>query len=334
MLKEKEIDFYEKELCWAKLKGYPWWPAMINNKIYSKKNSLIYEVDYLGEKEKSFLSKKYIKKWKENYPKYKTCFESKGKVEKKTKTSFDCALKIGDLIYEGKINIKEHFNMLEHFQNIKKKRNKESIIKYFKDLSDAKEEANKISEFNIQNQKMNLNIDIEENNFEQNNLKIINNTKFQIPITISNSINGNGKSNIKEYISMLKNKRSRNDIPMKEPNKDINKNISELEKAKKEKGKIIEKSELQNLIGMKPSDINKIKSLVNIITTNLDSIIEKSSKYQSYLTHEFSKIKNNIKDNRQINTKIDLASYIKTMIEIFNIPISINKYIEDMKHSY
>jgi len=334
MIKERETDFYEKELCWAKLKGYPWWPAMINKKIYSKKNSLLYEVIYLGEKEKSFLSKKYIKKWKENYPKYKTCFESKGKVEKKTRTSFDCALKIGDLIYEGKINIKEHINMLEHFQNIKKKRNKESIIKYFNDLNDAEDEVNKTNEFNIQNQKLNISIDIEESDFEKNNLKIINNTKFQIPLNINNSININGKTKIKDYISMLKSKRNRNDIPMKEPNTDINKNISEIEKTKKEKGKIIEKNGHQNLIGMKPSDINKIKNLVNIITTNLDSIIEKSNKYQSYITHEFSKIKNNIKDNRQINTKIDLASYIKTMIEVFNIPISINKYIEEMKHSY
>ena len=223
---------------------------------------------------------------------------------------------------------------MEHFQNIKKKRNKESLIKYFNDLSDAKEESNKINEFNIQNQKLNISIDIEESNFELNNLKIINNTKFQIPLSSSNSIDGNGKSKIKDYISLLRNKRNRNDIPVKESNKDINKNISEMEKTKKEKGKVIEKNEHQNLIGMKPSDISKIKNLVNIITTNLDSIIEKSSKYQSYLTHEFSKIKNNIKDNRQINTKIDLTSYIKTMIEVFNIPISINKYIEEMKHSY
>ena len=81
---------------------------------------------------------------------------------------------------------------------------------------------------------------------------------------------------------------------------------------------------------MNQSDLNKMKNLVNSITNNIDKILEKSDKHQNYLKNEFSKIKFDTKDTRQINFKIGLISYMKTMCEILNVPIKLNKYIQAM----
>ena len=100
----------------------------------------------------------------------------------------------------------------------------------------------------------------------------------------------------------------------------------ELEKEKENQDDISKDNE----IGMSHSDLNKMKNLLNIITNNIDAIMEKSDKYQKHLKNEFSKIKFDSKDSRQINFKIGLITYIKIMCEILNVPISLNKYIQSM----
>ena len=46
--KEKQ-DFIVNELCWAKIKGYPWWPAIIRD-IFIENNKKFYFVGYFCEK--------------------------------------------------------------------------------------------------------------------------------------------------------------------------------------------------------------------------------------------------------------------------------------------
>lgn len=318
-MKKQEEEFKEKELCWAKMKGYPWWPAMINQIIY-KNQRFSYEVIYLGDKEKSFLSHNYIKKWKDNYNKYKICFDSKHKIEKKTKTSFECALKIGDLLYEGKINIDDHINFMEHFQIIKRKRNKESIIKYFNELLNNKK-INNISGYDIDKNEINKDKEI---NFINKKLSELNKIKINSDRNLlyeeeKNTIKDNSTTSFKKKFKKSKSlkkfleKKRKNENILSDNSCNISINIPK-----------------DHEISMNQNELNKMKNLVNIITSNLDKILEKSNKYQSYLKNEFSKINFDYKDNKQINFKIGLISYVKTMSELLNVPILLNKYIDDI----
>ena len=45
----EQNDFKIKELCWAKIKGYPWWPAIIRD-IQISGNIKKFLVGYLCEK--------------------------------------------------------------------------------------------------------------------------------------------------------------------------------------------------------------------------------------------------------------------------------------------
>ena len=133
-MKKPDESLKEKEVCWVKIKGYPWWPGLIN-KLINRNQKIFYEVIFLGEKEKIIVNKAFIRKWKENYNQYKSRFDMEHKIDKKVRTSFDCALKLAELLIEQKIKIDETFNLMKHFQIIKRKRNKESIIKYINDIN-------------------------------------------------------------------------------------------------------------------------------------------------------------------------------------------------------
>ena len=53
---QEDNEFTINELCWAKLKGYPWWPAIIKDIILSKNKKKCYIVGYFCEKRGSSLS--------------------------------------------------------------------------------------------------------------------------------------------------------------------------------------------------------------------------------------------------------------------------------------
>ena len=74
MESNKEADFKEKEIIWAKVKEYPWWPGIIkhvsyrgihaNNEIIKEK---IYTIDFIGEKNHVKLSKDKIESFMPNF---------------------------------------------------------------------------------------------------------------------------------------------------------------------------------------------------------------------------------------------------------------------------
>ena len=59
----KSIEFSVEEIVWAKFGRYPWWPALI--KSIKKKSTKNYELIFLGDFSRGFLSKSKIKKWTE-----------------------------------------------------------------------------------------------------------------------------------------------------------------------------------------------------------------------------------------------------------------------------
>ena len=330
-MKKSEEYYREKEVCWIKLKGYPWWPGIIN-KIINKNQKLVYEVIYLGEKDKLNISQGFMKKWKDNYDKYKLCFDSGRKIEKKIRTSFDCALKVAELLIEQKITIDETFSFPKHFQIIKRKRNKESIIKYINDIN-ANQTDNKVNnkiitddfDINLNNEINNIHDDINNNNFE---LEHNYNNKVRINIEFL-------KDDIKDIKKNgIKDKENQNCSFKKKFRR--SKSVKKFLKRKRKhhnldfENKKEEDITKENEISMNPAELNKMKNLINTITNNIDQILEKSDKYQNYLKNEFSKIKFDSKDSRQINFKIGLISYVKTMSELLNIPIALNKYIQVM----
>jgi len=330
-MKKADEYYKEKEVCWVKLKGDPWWPGIIS-KIINRNQKIVYEIIYLGEKDKITVGKAFIKKWKENYTFYITKFNTEKKLNKKYKASFECALKIAELLDEQKINLQDNFNFVKHFQILKRKRNKESIIKYINEFNNSGDKIinNKIindDDINDINTKDEINND-DNTNVNTNNEQEISFNKVRINIESWN-INDEKeekKNEIKENTNTYLRKRFKR-----------SKSIKKLLKKKRKSNQDIEQDKINfddisrdNEINMNQSDLNKMKNLLNSITNNIDKILEKSDKHQNYLKNEFSKIKFDTKDSRQINFKIGLISYMKIMCEILNVPMKLNKYIQSM----
>lgn len=64
----------EKDIVWAKIKGYPWWPGTIRSISYNNKNNnkrfakkKIYTIDFIGNKSHGEVSKNDINLFKQNY---------------------------------------------------------------------------------------------------------------------------------------------------------------------------------------------------------------------------------------------------------------------------
>ena len=69
------VEPLEKEIVWAKIKGFPWWPAIIKNVSYQfRENHIkglykerIYEIDFIGSKSHAIVSKNSIQSFMKNY---------------------------------------------------------------------------------------------------------------------------------------------------------------------------------------------------------------------------------------------------------------------------
>ena len=142
--KEKH-DFIVNELCWAKIKGYPWWPAIIKD-IFYENNKKIYFVGYFCEKNGSPLKEKNIKKWIDNYELFKGGSGT-------NKNDFFVALTVANMYYEGKIDSKDHLNFLNKYQSNKDRHNLQNVKTFFKSIT--KEKAEK--EENLKEKKPNKN---------------------------------------------------------------------------------------------------------------------------------------------------------------------------------
>ena len=73
-----ENDFFEeKEIIWAKIEGYPWWPSIIISKEKNTESKeYIYSIILIGPYIRSNLNINFISKFKKNYNQYS---KTKGK---------------------------------------------------------------------------------------------------------------------------------------------------------------------------------------------------------------------------------------------------------------
>ena len=106
------------------------------------------------------------------------------------------------------------------------------------------------------------------------------------------------------------------------------------EKSKGEKVKEINKIEDDNKdieLNMKQKELDKIDDLITSIRYNLDEILLKSEKYQKSFINECKEKSISIKDNKNLQTKIELVKYLQMITEIMEIPLKINNEIENLK---
>ena len=126
---QEDNEFTINELCWAKLKGYPWWPAIIKDIILSKNKKKCYIVGYFCEKRGSSLSEINIKKWKQNYEIFK---DGKGKGKQKNSgNDFISSLTVAKMYDEGKIDINDHESFVNKYQNNKDRHSLKNIKDFF-----------------------------------------------------------------------------------------------------------------------------------------------------------------------------------------------------------
>ena len=100
-------EFKIKELCWAKIKGFPWWPAIIREIKYSN-NKKYYNIGYICESKGSDLDGSSLKKWQENYELFKQGWTSPKDKRSLKQNDFDCSLAMADKLSEGKLTPEEH----------------------------------------------------------------------------------------------------------------------------------------------------------------------------------------------------------------------------------
>ena len=279
-------EFNTKELVWAKLKGFPWWPAIIRD-IYISKNKRCYYVGYLCEKNGSSLNENNIKKWKPNYEIFKNGntnkINSKNAKTSSIKNDFLCALELANMYYEEKIDEKDHQKFLDKFQNKKERHNLQNIESFFKNIIKEK-----------------LDPKYEEKKINENKI-----------------INTNDNKDIAKIDSFKK-------LIGKKRNYSAEKENNKTKENKEEKGK------KNNEINMKQKEIDKMDDIINTITYNIDEILIKSEKYQKFFAKECKEKNISINDNKNIKTKIELIKYLKSMIEILDIPINLNNIIQNM----
>ena len=157
---QEDNEFTINELCWAKLKGYPWWPAIIKDIILSKNKKKCYIVGYFCEKRGSSLSEINIKKWKQNYEIFK---DGKGKGKQKNSgNDFISSLTVAKMYDEGKIDINDHESFVNKYQNNKDRHSLKNIKDFFNEIIKEKKE----NQENKENKENKENIKKEEENDE------------------------------------------------------------------------------------------------------------------------------------------------------------------------
>ncbi|OMJ89028.1 hypothetical protein SteCoe_8846 [Stentor coeruleus] len=58
-----ESDFQDRELVWAKMKGFPWWPGIITDNKISQSNEVQYRIDFIGENSHIWTNQASIRKY-------------------------------------------------------------------------------------------------------------------------------------------------------------------------------------------------------------------------------------------------------------------------------
>ena len=151
---EDKIDYKEKDIVWAKVKGYPWWPSIINHisyrNIQTKGENIkekLYSIEFIGEKNNIIkLTKEKLEPFNKNYEQH---------INTKNSSLLN-SIELAKKIFDKKQNTKMMF-LKENTQdkNNKKEKDMNNVsnqnlsTKKSHDSSDEKSKGEKENEKNI-----------------------------------------------------------------------------------------------------------------------------------------------------------------------------------------
>ena len=138
----KSDEFKIKELCWAKIKGFPWWPALIREINYLN-NKKYYNIGYICESKGSDLESYSLKKWKENYNLFKQGWTNPKDKKSLKQNDFDCSLAMADKLAEGKISPEDHDKFLLKYKTKKERHSLYNVHEFIKEIEEQR--GNKIN---------------------------------------------------------------------------------------------------------------------------------------------------------------------------------------------
>ena len=281
------------EVVWGKIKGYPWWPAVIKD----FNNTLIYTIKFYNDNSFAKLSSRFLLKYEENKNKVL-------EMHKKNK-------KLLNAIKEAELDI----------NNIK---NGNGMIIENNSLNDVNANDTskiKINSGQIQIKKLNNSKNLEPNNLEKINNSDLKNNKINKIETMSNQ---NNKVNI---FSIVKNNKNNVNSPIssykggEESHFNFEKNNSNIESSSNNNDIIINK----NLLSLN-SDDKKNLLLLNNGKKIENTEVDKEKKYKKLNNLKKSKTKE-IKEKKEEEPKEKEIKkekyYIK--IEIENLEFKGNK---------
>mgnify|MGYP002626075637 FL=1 len=207
----KNEDFKKYELCWAKIKGFPWWPALIRE-IKFLNNEKYYNIGYICESKGSDLAGSNIKKWKENYDLFKQGWTLPKDKKSLKQNDFDCSLAMADKLSEGKITPEEHDKFIMKYKTKKERHSLYNIHEFIKELEAEKNNKEKKEIKNSDENK--------ENKKNSEKKKFIGRKRKEKVIEISDD--ENKSENVKEAKESKESKELK-DVEIEMSKKDLNK---------------------------------------------------------------------------------------------------------------
>ena len=233
MSESENEDYKEKDIVWAKIKGYLWWPSLISQISFKQQTTLgktskekIYSIELIGEKTNMKVSSEKIEPFIKNFDKHantknssllKSIELAKKICEKKNKKEKDTEEK-NKIDKDNKDNKDTNDNKTTKF--LQKKRMNDRIIlddeqneeeeEKDKTKKDKEEENNNVLSSPNNNIKINININYTLNNqrtYNVNNLnpfkppEVINQTNANTITNLSNT-KSNTKPNIPKFNSI------------------------------------------------------------------------------------------------------------------------------------
>ena len=282
---ENKIEYKEKDIVWAKIKGYPWWPSIISHisfrNIQTNGENIkekIYSIELIGEKNNNIskVSKEKIEPFINNYDKYTnpknpTLLKSIELAKKYTEKKINQKIIFLKENIQDKNNKKDKDMNSPNSQNLSTKKKQESSDEK---RNEEKEKDNEKTIKYLQKKRLNERVILDDNeNDEENNIinsldknnkedkKIISSPKNNIKINININLTTNNQNmvNINSFhpsdVLTQKNSNNQNIIS--------NINYSNLS------------ANEQNAIINKNNQKNNVNDLMNLDEESIISSIEK-----------------------------------------------------------
>ena len=153
-------EFKIKELCWAKIKGFPWWPALIREIKYSN-NEKYYNIGYICESKGSDLDGSKIKKWKENYESFKQGWTLPKDKKSLKQNDFECSLAMADKLFSKQISPEDHDEFILKYKTKKERHSLYNINEFLTEIEKEKRINDENKSENVKETKENKNEDFE-----------------------------------------------------------------------------------------------------------------------------------------------------------------------------